>query len=184
MGDVDGCDSVVPSNMYMSNLSQRIFLPTMLLGRCPHLEWACQFHPFSLPKLGGFSIFPPYLHCLSLKGDSLTPCCAPPHHATLARWMTIHAHSNLLVSIVPSPFPRCCFSSLYLSLQELHLTIRARDGNGYPLPETRWVFALLGYGFGSISLPMGLLMGSNGNPTGTWAWVCSSTIHTRKPMGF
>jgi hypothetical protein len=42
-----------------------------------------------------------------------------------------------------------------------------RDGNGYPLPETRWVFALLGYEFGSISLPMGLLMGSNGNPTGT-----------------
>jgi hypothetical protein len=56
-----------------------------------------------------------------------------------------------------------------------------RDGNGYPLPETRWVFALLGYGFGSISLPMGLLMDSNGNPTGTWAWVCSSTTHTRKP---
>jgi hypothetical protein len=41
-----------------------------------------------------------------------------------------------------------------------------RDGNGYPLPETRWVFALLGYGFGSISVPMSLLMGSNGNPTG------------------
>jgi hypothetical protein len=60
----------------------------------------------------------------------------------------------------------------------------SRDGNGYPLPETRWVFALLRYGFGSISLPMGLLMGSNGNPTGTWAWVCSSTTHTRKPMGF
>jgi hypothetical protein len=60
----------------------------------------------------------------------------------------------------------------------------SRDGNGYPLPETRWVFALLGYGFGSISLPMGLLMGSNGNPTGTWAWVCSFTTHTRKPMGF
>jgi hypothetical protein len=59
-----------------------------------------------------------------------------------------------------------------------------RDGNGYPLPETRWVFALLGYGFGSISLPMGLLMGSIRNPTGTWAWVCSSTTHTRKPMGF
>jgi hypothetical protein len=56
--------------------------------------------------------------------------------------------------------------------------------SGYPLPETRWVFALLGYGFGSIYVPMGLLMGSNGNPMGTWAWVCSSTTHTRKPMGF
>jgi hypothetical protein len=44
-----------------------------------------------------------------------------------------------------------------------------RDGNEYPLPEIRWVFALLGYGFESISLLMGLLMGSNGNPTDTWA---------------
>jgi hypothetical protein len=62
--------------------------------------------------------------------------------------------------------------------------VGSRDGNGYPLPETWWVFALLGYGFGSIFVPMGLLMGSNGNPTGTWAWVCSSTTHTRRPMGF
>jgi hypothetical protein len=45
----------------------------------------------------------------------------------------------------------------------------SKDGNGYPLPETRWIFAILGYEFGSISLLMGLLMGSNGNPTGTWA---------------
>jgi hypothetical protein len=59
-----------------------------------------------------------------------------------------------------------------------------RDGNGYPLPETRWVFAILGYGFGSISVPMGLLMGSNGNPTGTWAWVCSSTTIPANPWGF
>jgi hypothetical protein len=59
-----------------------------------------------------------------------------------------------------------------------------RDGNGTRYPKPDGVFALLGYGFGSISLPMGLLMGSNGNPTGTWVWVCSSTTHTRKPMGF
>jgi hypothetical protein len=59
-----------------------------------------------------------------------------------------------------------------------------RDGNGYPLLETQWVFALLGYEFGSISLLMGLLMGSNGKPTGTWSWVCSSTTHTRKLMSF
>jgi hypothetical protein len=39
----------------------------------------------------------------------------------------------------------------------------------YPLPETRWVFALLGYEFESISLSISLLMGSNENPTGTWA---------------
>jgi hypothetical protein len=46
-------------------------------------------------------------------------------------------------------------------------SLQSRDDNGYPLLETRWVFALLGYEFGSISLPMGLLMGSNGNPMGT-----------------
>jgi hypothetical protein len=63
-------------------------------------------------------------------------------------------------------------------------SLTSRYGNGYPLPETRWVFALLGYGFRSISLSMGLLMGSNRNPTGTWACVCSSTTDIRKPMGF
>ena len=35
-----------------------------------------------------------------------------------------------------------------------------RDGNGYPKPETRWVFAPLGYGFGSTFRPVGLLMGT------------------------
>jgi hypothetical protein len=46
------------------------------------------------------------------------------------------------------------------------LYIEARDGNGYPLPETRWFFALLGYGFGSIFVLMGLLMSSNGKYVG------------------
>jgi hypothetical protein len=81
----------------------------------------------------------------------------------------------------PARRPRMCAVRGWSAPQGLLLS---RDGNGYPLPETRWVFALLGYGFESISLPMGLLMGSNENPTGTWAWVCSSTTHTRKPMGF
>jgi hypothetical protein len=71
------------------------------------------------------------------------------------------------------PYPNATYTSLFL-----------RDSNGYPLPKTRWVFALIGCGFGLISLPIGLLMGSNGNPTGTWACVFSSTTHTRKPMGF
>jgi hypothetical protein len=41
-----------------------------------------------------------------------------------------------------------------------------RDDNGYPKPETRWVFTPLGYRFGSIFIPMGLLMGINVYPTG------------------
>jgi hypothetical protein len=59
-----------------------------------------------------------------------------------------------------------------------------RDGNGYPKPETRWVFTPLGYGFGSIFIPMGLLMGINVYPTGSWVRVCSYSTQTREPMGF
>jgi hypothetical protein len=60
----------------------------------------------------------------------------------------------------------------------------ARDGNGYPKPETRWVFTPLGYGFGSIFIPMGLLMGINVYPTGLWVRVCSYSTQTREPVGF
>jgi hypothetical protein len=59
-----------------------------------------------------------------------------------------------------------------------------RDGNGYPKPETRWVFTPLGYGFGSILIPMGLLMGINLYPTGLWVRVCSYSTQTREPVGF
>jgi hypothetical protein len=45
-------------------------------------------------------------------------------------------------------------------------SVPIRDGNGYPKPETRWVFTPLGYGFGSIFIPIGLLMGINLYPTG------------------
>jgi hypothetical protein len=60
----------------------------------------------------------------------------------------------------------------------------ARDGNGYPKLETRWVFTLLGYGFGLIFIPMGLLMDINVYPTGSWVRVCSYSIQTREPVGF
>jgi hypothetical protein len=43
-----------------------------------------------------------------------------------------------------------------------------RDGNGYPKPKTRWVFTPLGYRFGSIFIPMGLLMDINLYLTGLW----------------
>jgi hypothetical protein len=60
----------------------------------------------------------------------------------------------------------------------------ARDGNGYPKPETRWVFTLLGYEFVSIFIPMGLLIGINLYPAGLWVWVCSYSTQTREPVGF
>jgi hypothetical protein len=59
-----------------------------------------------------------------------------------------------------------------------------KDDNGYPWPETRRVFTLLGHGYGSISLPMSLLMGKKLNPVGLWAWVWACSTQTRKPMGF
>jgi hypothetical protein len=59
-----------------------------------------------------------------------------------------------------------------------------RDGNGYPKPETRWIFTLLGYGFGSIFIPMGLLKGINLYLMGLWVRVCSYSTQTREPVGF
>jgi hypothetical protein len=63
-------------------------------------------------------------------------------------------------------------------------SVDPRDGNGYPKPETRWVFTLLGYGFGSILIPMGLLMGINLYPAGLWVQVCSYSTQTRESVGF
>jgi hypothetical protein len=62
--------------------------------------------------------------------------------------------------------------------------VRSRDGNGYPKPETRWVFTLLGHGYGLISKPTGFLMGDKLNPAGTRVRVRDPSTHTRKPMGF
>jgi hypothetical protein len=67
---------------------------------------------------------------------------------------------------------------------ERHRSDPARDGNGYPKPEIRWVFTPLGYGFGSIFIPMGLLMGINVYPAGSWVRVCSYSTQTREPVGF
>jgi hypothetical protein len=66
----------------------------------------------------------------------------------------------------------------------MHEAIGTRDGNGYPKPETRWVFTPLGYGFGSIFIPMDLLTGINLYPAGLWVRVCSYSTQTREPVGF
>jgi hypothetical protein len=59
-----------------------------------------------------------------------------------------------------------------------------RDDDGYPKPETRWVFTLLGYEFESIFILMGLLMGINIYPAGLWVRVCSYSTQTREPVSF
>ena len=43
--------------------------------------------------------------------------------------------------------------------------LAAQDGNGYPKLETRWVFTLLGKGYGSISLH-GFINGQKSRPKG------------------
>jgi hypothetical protein len=58
-------------------------------------------------------------------------------------------------------------------------TLEMAMGTRNPKPETRWVFTPLGYGFGSIFIPMGLLMGINVYPTGSWVRVCSYSTQTR-----
>jgi hypothetical protein len=57
--------------------------------------------------------------------------------------------------------------------------LNTRDGNGYPRPDTRWVFTPLGYVFGINILPVGLLLGKNLHPMGKRVLERSAFTHTR-----
>jgi hypothetical protein len=57
--------------------------------------------------------------------------------------------------------------------------VRARDGNGYPRPDTRWVFTPLGYICGLNILPVGLLLDKNLYPMGKRVLERSVFTHTR-----
>jgi hypothetical protein len=54
-----------------------------------------------------------------------------------------------------------------------------RDGNGYPRPDTRWVFTPLGYVCGLNILLVGLLLGKNLHPMGKRVLERSAFTHTR-----
>jgi hypothetical protein len=54
-----------------------------------------------------------------------------------------------------------------------------RGGNGYPRPDTRWVFTPLGYVCGLNILPVGLLLGKNLHPMGKRLLEHSTFTHTR-----
>jgi hypothetical protein len=56
---------------------------------------------------------------------------------------------------------------------------RTRDGNGYPRPDTRWVFTPLGYVCGLNILPVGLLLGKNLHPMGKRVLERFAFTHTR-----
>jgi hypothetical protein len=59
------------------------------------------------------------------------------------------------------------------------LSPQPRDGNGYPRPDTRWVFTPLGYVCGLNILPVGLLLGKNLHPMGKRVLERSAFTHTR-----
>jgi hypothetical protein len=78
--------------------------------------------------------------------------------------------------------------------RELNYDILLSDSNssfGDPAPSrpTLWVRVnqkkpWQNYGFGSIFIPMGLLMGINLYPTSSWVRVCSYSTQPREPIGF
>jgi hypothetical protein len=63
------------------------------------------------------------------------------------------------------------------------LRFGARDVNGDPIPANPWGIHLLGYGYGTKIVPMGMDMGQNLHPLGKWVWVWEAIIRTRLPMG-
>jgi hypothetical protein len=66
---------------------------------------------------------------------------------------------GVIVSLVGEDNPRLISTvnlATVLNTELDHALDELSRARGYPLPETRWIFALLGYGFESISLPMGL----------------------------
>jgi hypothetical protein len=79
-------------------------------------------------------------------------------------------HSTVSCSCPALPCPRAPAPLTWLA-RPLHDEKAAgpdtRYGNGYPKSETRWIFILLGYGFGSIFIPMSSLMDINVYPTGS-----------------
>jgi hypothetical protein len=59
----------------------------------------------------------------------------------------------------------------------------SRDVNEDPIPANPWGIPLLGYGYGTKIVPMGMDMGQNLHPLGKRVWVWEAIIQTRLPMG-
>jgi hypothetical protein len=51
-----------------------------------------------------------------------------------------------------------------------------RDVNGDPIPANPWEIPLLGYGYGTKIVPMGMDMGQNLHPLGKRVWVWEAII--------
>jgi hypothetical protein len=57
-----------------------------------------------------------------------------------------------------------------------------RDVNGDPIPDNLWGIPLLGYGYETKIVPMGMDMGQNIHPLGKRIWVWEAITQTRLPM--
>jgi hypothetical protein len=68
-------------------------------------------------------------------------------------------------------------------LQILSSTIAPRDVNGDPIPANPWGIPLLGYGYETKIVSMGMDMGQNIHPLGKRVWVWETIIRSRLPMG-
>jgi hypothetical protein len=53
-----------------------------------------------------------------------------------------------------------------------------RDVNGDPIPDNPWGISLLGYGYGTKIVPMGMDMGQNLHLLGKRVWVWEAIIRT------
>jgi hypothetical protein len=119
--------------------------------------------------------------------------CSPPGHETLTKPLSdvsndleknkldlfhLYLHISCLGHIQPAQHrPQDQIKTQpNLSLGCLSMT---RDGNGYPRPDTRWIFTPLGYVCGLNILPVGLLLGKNLHPMGKRVLERSAFTHTR-----
>jgi hypothetical protein len=74
----------------------------------------------------------------------------------LDRWSTPPAGQS--GSRAPAQaFLSCCTSLHRIRIPDGYRAGETRDGNGYPRPDTRWVFTPLGYVCGLNILPVGML---------------------------
>jgi hypothetical protein len=67
----------------------------------------------------------------------------------------------------------------FAQLVTKHCSLSARDDNGYPRPDTRWVFTPLGYVCGLNILPVGLFLGKILHSMGKRVLERSAFTHIR-----
>jgi hypothetical protein len=113
------------------------------------------------------------------------------HHRQVTPWRAAGLlHVKVALCFRPSP-EHCPPSSLSRFRSKCHeprslrYTVAAvtRDVNGDPIPANPWGIPLLGYGYGTKFVPMGMHMGQILHPLGKRVWVWEEIVRTRLPMG-